>query len=252
MKRRKKKQGSPFKPSVSRQAPKPRTIEMEPEELAVYVRLAEKEVLPIIKKKKLSPGTAQFLLAQYTQMLVTGKNTLTTESAMAVSNAVMTLWEAGYYTPGPEYPYTLAETVQEIEEGLKAKENYADAFQPFKPVEIVPPSGMGQVAGGIVKHPETNLWQIWMIVNGPMVYVGAYQDPVAAHRGLEALVHVSRRGGTLTEGLGLSQKLLTEGDGEPKDLPFDMIVYLIDHRHRYDIQLEEHRSCKTGEKRHRD
>ncbi len=98
---------------------------MEPEELAVYVRLAEKEVLPIIKKKKLSPGTAQFLLAQYTQMLVTGKNTLTTESAMAVSNAVMTLWEAGYYTPGPEYPYTLAETVQEIEEGLKAKENYA-------------------------------------------------------------------------------------------------------------------------------
>src|SRR5712691_5420867 len=237
MKRRKKKRGRPFNPKVSRQAPKPRTIEMEPEELAVYVRLAEKEVLPIINKKKLSPGTAQFLLAQYTQVLVTGKNTLTTESAMAVSSAVMTLWKAGYYTPGPDYPFTLEETLQEIEEGLTAKGDYADAFQPFMPVETVPPSGMGQVAGGIVKHPETNLWQIWMIVHGPCVYFGAYQDPVVAHRGLEALVHASRRGDTLSEGLRLYQKLLTEGDGKPKDLPFDMIVYLTDHRHLYDIQL---------------
>src|SRR6266568_1232658 len=237
MKRRKHKRDRPFKRKAPQPPPGPRTIEMEPEALAVYVRRAEQEVLPIIKELGLSPGTAQFLLAQCTQVLATGENVLTPESAMAVSDAVLTLWEAGYYTPGPDYPFTLEETLQEIEEGLKAKGDYADAFQPFTPMEEVPPSGMGQVAGGIVKHPETNLWQIWMIVNGPCVYFGAYQDPVAAHRGLEALVHVSRRGGTLTEGLGLSQKLLTEGDGEPKDLPFDMIVYLIDHRHRYDIQL---------------
>src|SRR6266704_6165712 len=237
MKRRKKKRGSSFNPKVSRQAPKPRTIEMEPEELAVYVRRAEQIMLPIIKELKPSPGAAQFLLAQYTQVLATGNNALTPESAMAISDAVLTLWEAGYYTPGPDYPYTLEETIQEIEEGLTAKGDYADAFQPFTPVEAVPPSGMGKVAGGIVKHPETNLWQIWMIVNGPCVYFGAYQDPVVAHRGLEALVHASRRGGTLTEGLGLSQRLLTAGDGEPKDLPFDMIVYLTDHRHLYDNQL---------------
>ena len=237
MKRRKHKRRHPMKHMASRQAPQPRTIEMEPEELAVYVRRAEQIVLPIIKELKPSPGAAQFLLAQYTQVLATGENVLTPESAMAVSDAVLTLWEAGYYTPGPDYPFTLEETLQEIEEGLKAKGDYADAFQPFTPMEEVPPSGMGQVAGGIVKHPETNLWQIWMIVNGPCVYFGAYQDPAAAHRGLEALVHASRRGGTLTEGLELSQKLLTEGDSEPKVLPFDMIVYLTDHRHRYDIQL---------------
>jgi hypothetical protein len=237
MKRRKKKRGSPFNPKVSRQAPKPRTIEMEPEELAVYVRRAEQIMLPIIKELKPSPGAAQFLLAQYTQVLATGNNALTPESAMAISNAVLALWEAGYYTPGPDYPYTLEETVQEIEEGPKARGDYADVFQPFRPVEGVPPSGMGQVAGGIVKHPETNLWQIWMIVDGPCVYFGAYQDPAAAHRGLQALVLASRQGGSLTEGLGLYQRLLMEGDGEPKDLPFDMIVYLIDHRQMYDIQL---------------
>jgi hypothetical protein len=237
MKRRKKRRGRPFNPKVSQQAPKSRTIEMEPEELAIYVRLAEKKVLPIIKQKKLSPGTAQFLLAQYTQVLATGKNTLTTESAMAVSSAIMTLWEAGYYTPGPDYPYTLEETLQEIEEGLKAKGDYADAFQPFRPVEIVQPSGMGQVAGGIVKHPETDLWQIWMIVNGPLVYFGAYRNPIAAHSGLEELVHLSRRGGTQTEGIALYRKLLFQGDGEPRDLPFDMVVYLLDHRQLYDIKL---------------
>jgi hypothetical protein len=212
-------------------------IEMEPEALAVYVRRAEQIVLPIIKELKPSPGAAQFLLAQYTQVLATGVNVLTPESAIAVSDAVLTLWEAGYYTPGPDYPYTLEETLLEWEEGLVAKGDYADAFQPFTPVEAVPPSGMGQVAGGIVKHPETNLWQIWMIVHGPCVYFGAYQDPVAAHRGLEALVHASRRGGTLSEGLGLYHRLRSSGDGEPKDLPFDMIVYLIDHRHLYTIEL---------------
>jgi hypothetical protein len=237
MKRRKHKRRHPMKHIASRQAPQPRTIEMEPEELAVYVRRAEQIVLPIIKELKPSPGAAQFLLAQYTQVLATGNNALTPESAMVISNAVLALWKAGYYTPGPEYPYTLEETIQEIEEGPKAKGDYADAFQPFKPVETVPPSGRGQVTGGIVKHPETNLWQIWMIVDGPCVYFGAYQDPAVAHRGLEALVHALRRGGTVTKGLSLYQRLFTEGDGEPKDLPFDMMVYLIDHRHLYNIQF---------------
>jgi hypothetical protein len=237
MKRRKNKRRNAFKRKSPQTPPGPRTIEMEPEELAVYVRRAEEMMLPIIKELKPSPGAAQFLLAQYTQVLATGNNALTPESAMAISNAVLALWEAGYYTPGPEYPYTLEETMQEVEEGPKAKGDYAASFQPFRPVEVVPPNGMGQVAGGIVKHPETNLWQIWMIVDGPCVYFGAYQDPAAAHRGLEALVHALRLGGSVTEGLGLYQRLRTSGGGEPKDLPFDMIVYLIDHRHLYDIQL---------------
>jgi hypothetical protein len=237
MKRRKNKRRNAFNRKSPQTPPGPRKIEMEPEELAVYVRRAEQEVLPLLKEMKLSAGAAQFLLAQYTQVLVTGDERVTLESAMAIGNAVIALWQTGYYTPSPEYPYTLEETLEEIQEGPKARGDYADAFQPFTPVEAVSPSGMGQVAGGIVKHPETNLWQIWMIVDGPCVSFGAYQDPAAAHRGLEALVHALRRGGSLTKGLDMYQRLLTDGDGEPRDLPFDMIVYLIDHRHLYDIQL---------------
>ena len=50
---KKRKQGRRFTSSAVRQAPEPRAIEMEPEDLAVYVRRAEKEVLPIIKEMHL-------------------------------------------------------------------------------------------------------------------------------------------------------------------------------------------------------
>src|SRR5215472_10272092 len=113
MKRRKRKRSNPFPRKAFQHTPHPRTIEMEPEALAVYVRRAEQIVLPILKELKTSPGAAQFLLAQYTQVLATGNNVLTPESGMAISNTVLTLWKAGYYIPGPEYPYTLEETVQE-------------------------------------------------------------------------------------------------------------------------------------------
>jgi hypothetical protein len=121
MKKRKKRRYFNTRANQHRPSSSPRTIEMEPEELAVYVRRAEQ----IIKELKPSPGAAQFLLAQYTQVLATGNDALTPESAMVISNAVLALWKEGYYTPGPEYPYTLEETIQEIEEGPKAKGDYA-------------------------------------------------------------------------------------------------------------------------------
>ena len=92
----KRKKGRHFTFSAVRQALEPRAIEMEPEELAVYVRRAEKEVLPIIKKMHLSRGVAQFLLAQQAQVLVTGDPRLTAESGMVIANSVLALWLEGY------------------------------------------------------------------------------------------------------------------------------------------------------------
>jgi len=210
---------------------------MKPEELVMYIHRAEKEVLPIIKDMQLGSGAAQLLLAQHTQMLATGDPRLTLESATTAANNVLALWQTGFYTPCPEYPYTLEETLQEIQGGPKAKGDYANSFQPFMPQEDSPPRGLGEVAGGIVKHPETHLWQIWMIVDGPCSYFGAFRDPAVAHKGLEELITLSRRGATLAEGLALYRKLSTQGDGEPKQFPYDMVVYLVDHLHLYRIQL---------------
>jgi len=154
-----------------------------------------------------------------------------------MANTTLQLWQAGYYTPGPEYPYTLEETLQDLQNGLKAKRDYAAFIQPFMPVKAEMPRGLGQVAGGVVKHPETQYWQIWMILDGPCHFIGAYRDPMTAQRCLEEIIAKARRGGTDFESFSLYRKLTARGVGEPKQIPYDMMKYLLEHLHRYTIQL---------------
>lgn len=237
MKKRERKTGRRFKVTANYQSVGRKPEELEPEELALYVRRAEEKVLPIIKEVNPGPAAAQFLLAQQTRVLVTGDTRLTVENGMAIANAVLRLWKAGYYSPSPGYPYTLLETLQDLQAGAKAKEDYTESFQPFTPMNEEPAHGNRQVTAGIVKHPETQLWQIWAILDGPCVFFGAYADPDVAQRGLEALINLSRSGGTRDEALALYLKLLSQGDGEPKQLPFDMLKFLTERLHLYTIQL---------------
>jgi len=215
----------------------PRTIEMEPEELVPYIHRAEKEVLPVIKEMELSPGAAAFLLAQHVQFLVTGDRRLSVESAMTIATTTVVLWQAGLYTPGAEYPYSLEETLQELQGEVKAKRDYAGSFQPFTPARQGMPQGLGNVVAGIVEHPKTGLWQIWMMQDGPCVYFGAYHDPAAAQAGLEEIITLARKGATAADISTLYHQLMTQGDGEPQQLPMDMMLYLLDHQDRYQIRL---------------
>src|SRR5258708_7920703 len=211
MKKPKKRIGGFVNSRTHQQASKPRIIEMEPEELAGYMRRAEKQALPFIKETHMGPGAAQLLVALYTQGLVTGKSSLTEEHAMSMANTTLKLWQAGYYTPGPEYPYTLDETLQDLQSGLKAKGDYVASFQPFTPVKAEMPRGLGQLAGGIVKHPETQCWQIWIILDGPCHFIGAYRDPMTAQRCLEELIAMTRKGGPEFESFKLYRKLTAQG-----------------------------------------
>ena len=234
---KKRKKGRRFTFSASQQVSQQRATDMEPEDLAVYARRAEKEILPIIKEMGLGPGAAQFLLAQQTQVLVTGDPRLTVESGMSIANSVMALWQEGYYTPGPGYPYTLEETLLELQEGPQAKGNYEACFQPFTPANRERPRGIGEVAGGIVQHPETKLWQIWMMIDGPATFIAAYRDPAKAHSNLETIINSSRKGGSEAKAALLYQRVRSEADGEPKQLPYDMMLYLVEHLDRYRITL---------------
>src|SRR5260370_29497616 len=237
MKKRKNRIGGDFKSTANQQVSMPSIVEMEPEELAGYVRRAETQAIPTIKEKKMGPGAEQLLLALHTQMLVTGNPSLTTESGMRIANTVLSLWQAGYYTRGTAYPYTLEETLKDIQQGLKARGDYADFFQPFLPTKKDTPRGLGQMVGGIVKHPETQLWQIWIILDGPCHYIGAYRDPVTAQTSLEELIVKTRSGGTEAESLALYLKLKARGVGKPKPLPYAMMQYLLAHLDRYTIKL---------------
>lgn len=234
---KKRKNGRRYSHTTAHRSSHPRTIEMEPEELVPYIHGAEKEVLPVIKEMELSPGTAAFLLAQQVQILVTGDRRLSVESAMAITTTTLALWQAGLYTPSPDYPYTLEETLQEVQGGMKAKKDYTDRFQPLTPARQGMPHNLGDVVAGIVEHPKTGLWQIWMMQDGPCVYFGAYRDPAAAQAGLEEIITLARKGATAADISTLYHQLMTQGDGEPQQLPMDMMIYLLDHLDRYQIQL---------------
>lgn len=237
MKRRKK--GRHFKAWTNRHQERshPPTLELEPEDFASYVRQAEKEVLPIIKDMQLGPGAAHLVLALHAQMLATGDPRVTPESMMAAGTSVLALWQTGYYTPTPEYPFTLKETLRDVEVGPQAKADYAEAFQPLTCTGRDVPLGVGTVHGGIVRHPETQLWQIWMIVDGPCAFVAAYHDPVKAQRNLEAIITISRKGGSEAESAALYKRVRSQADGEPQQLPYDMMLYLVEHLDRYSIKL---------------
>ena len=237
MTKRKKNMGHHFKITVNRQISRAVLAEMEPEELAVYVRRAEKIALPTIKKMRLGPGAALVLLAQHAQVLATGDSRFTAESMTAVANKVMTLWHAGYYTPGPDYPFTFEETIQELREGARTKEDYTASFLAYTPSGEDIPRGIREVSGGIVKHPETNLWQIWMMDDGPWHFLAAYRDPGKAQSNLEEIINGVRRGGTLKTAIALYQQLQSQADGETQELPYEMMLYLVEHHKRFTIKL---------------
>ena len=156
---------------------------------------------------------------------------------MAIGNQVLALWQAGYYTPGPDYPFTFEETLQELREGLRAKEDYTDSFQAYTPLGVDIPCGIREISGGIVKHPETNLWQIWMMDDGPWEFLAAYRDPGKAQRNLETLIKAIREGRPMTMAKALYQQLQSQADGETKELPYEMMLYLVGHHERFTIRL---------------
>jgi hypothetical protein len=65
-------------------------------------------------------------------------------------------------------------------------------------------------------NPETLLWQIRMILEGPCVCLGAYREPEKAQRNLEEIINKTRGGGTEAEAKALYRKVQSQTDGEPK------------------------------------
>jgi hypothetical protein len=237
MKKRKHMKTRQLKNTAYRQSAKPRVVEMQPEELAAYVRRAEKEALPIIKETHLPPGAALFVLAQYTQALVTGDSRLSVESAMNVSTMVLALWQEGIYLPSSEYPYSFEETMSDVQGEPRTNQDYESHFRPITQRKENGPPSHRQVAGGIVQHPETHLWQIWMLIDGPCEYFGAYRDPMAAQKNLEAMIDAIRRRAAPSEIDALSKRVTSQADRSVKQIPFEMMEYLLDHIEQYMISL---------------
>jgi hypothetical protein len=231
------KKKSRFKTKAQGARSKPRTVYMKPEDMIVYIRRAEKEALPTIKELEVSAGAAIFLVAQYAQVFISGKPHLTLESATSITNSVIALWQSGSYQPGPEYPFSLEETLLDLKNGMSSQKDYSASFQPFRPSQTSAPVGLGQIAGGIVQHPKTHLWQIWIMLDGPCEFLGAYRDPSTAQKNLEDVVNAVRQRKKPETALLLYQALMSMSESEPQQIPFDMMNYLMENVHQYSILL---------------
>jgi hypothetical protein len=219
------------------QQPKQRIVTLSPEELAKFARQAEAYAIPIIVDLQVPPEPALLLLAQYTHVLATGSEQVTIESAMQITTTVLSLWQSGVYTPGPEYPYTLEETLHGQQQGAQKTCDYADCFQPLRPTNHTAPRGRANIAGGLVLHPTTRNWQIWLMLDGSCDQLAAYCDCEKAHHALGELIVRLRQGSTSQEIAALYQRLRSQSDAEPKQIPFEMAAYLLDHLDSYKILL---------------
>jgi len=72
---------------------------------------------------------------------------------------------------------------------------------------------------------------------GRCTFVAAYRDPAKAQSSLEIIINMSRRGGSVIENAVLYKRIREQADGELRQLPFDMMLYLIEHLDRYTIKI---------------
>jgi hypothetical protein len=219
------------------QQPKQRIVTLSPEELATFAHQAEAYAIPLIVDLQVPPEPALLLLAQYTHVLATGSEQVTIESAMQITATVLHLWQSGVYTPGPEYPYTLEETLHGKQQDSQETHDYADCFQPLRLTSHTAPRGRASIAGGLVLHPTTQNWQIWLMLDGSCDQLAAYRDSEKAHHALGELIVCLRQGSAPQKIAALYQRLRSQSDAEPKQIPFEMAAYLLDHLDRYKILL---------------
>lgn len=234
-----------FKTKVAYSSSKPRVIDIKSDDLAMYARQAEPQVIPIIRELEIEAGAAVLLLAQYTQALISGNSHITLESATTITDSILAIWQADTYHPSPEYPFTLEETLQDFKGDLKAKADYSKQILPFTPSHENVPLGAGRLAAGIALHPKNLLWHVWIIAGGPCALLGAYRDPAEARRSLERIINIARYGDASTAkygdasiaGYNLYRELISQGDGQPMEFSYDMMTYILENIHLYTVEL---------------
>lgn len=211
---------------------------LSPQAFIAVLRQAENHVLPLIQEMQIEPGAALLILARWTQRYLNGHFPQSFESLVLIAERTLELWLTGHYIPDPAYPYTLQESAQALRNGPPPVPDYALWFRPFTPTAPSISCGLGEIACGLVKHPKTHLWQIWLNVNGPCAYLGAYRDATLAQQNLEVFIQTVRKCRfSCMEAIALAQQMHLQGHGEIQHIPYDMFTYLFGHLDRYVITL---------------
>lgn len=92
-------------------------VETAIEKIAHNYMVSANKLTPLIIGKKMSPATAVVLIASYTDAAMAGAtktHKMSEEQMIGTCNLLMRLWQGGQFRPGPDYPYTLEQTLSDI------------------------------------------------------------------------------------------------------------------------------------------
>ena len=237
MKKQKHERERRTKNSLSRQGEKIDITELMPMDLAGYVSLAEKDALPLILEHHSDAKVSLLLLAQYTYFLVMKESPIPAERVSPIVHLLLGLWKAGFYMPGPQYPYTFQETLQRLQKGQEKEKDYSHCVQAFSSSTRTSSRDLGHLFAGIVKNPETDLWQVWIQGGTAIAFFGTYSQPEEAQNHLEVLVQ-RRRGDRLTPEQEERWNTICAHSAEGSEmLPDDVLKFVLKHYQDYRIEV---------------
>lgn len=106
---------------------------IQPLELAMskaadhYSRMARK-ITPLIRGKAMRPPEALLLISLLGYASISGRDmdsemTMTEEEVHTTFAFLLTIWKKGMFHPGPDFPFTLQQTLKAIEEDESREDN---------------------------------------------------------------------------------------------------------------------------------
>lgn len=80
---------------------------------------SQRSLTPLIRAQGIPPAPALTLIAIYTDARLAGAVTdhrMSLQDIKSTTSRLLTLWKTGFFTPSPDYPFTLTETLASLSE----------------------------------------------------------------------------------------------------------------------------------------
>jgi len=101
--------------------PQPYSFDASLDTFARAQMKAQRYLNPLIISQPMSPNEAAIMIAMYADAIMSGnanndKHKMTQDDIITATNLLIKLWKMGKFVPSPDYPYTLEQTLDYVED----------------------------------------------------------------------------------------------------------------------------------------
>jgi hypothetical protein len=209
-----------FTISTIQRSPAQRTIEMEPEELTAYVRLAKHKVIAIIRGWHLCPRTVKSLPRS---------RPINLSLQISVSPLIVG-WPSPITSQYTGQRETLCQgwcsptSCKRSKRRPTSKAELSGMFPAIHFSKKRDTTRLGRSSWWNRQHPEARLCQIWMRTDGPSTFFTVYRDSVKRENRLEAIITVSRKGGIDTKIVAHYGQVKSQANAERKQMLSEKMI----------------------------